>query len=79
MVPIDTTLALKRLERAMLFDDFGRVVAATKTLDSLKTWVAGYEASAAVGHAQQLRMTAQAARASKGTLAPPEGGTPAKR
>jgi hypothetical protein len=79
MVPIDTTLALKRLERAMLFDDFGRVVAATKTLDSLKTWVAGYEASAAVGHAQQLRMTAQAAHSSRGAVAPPQGGLPAKQ
>jgi hypothetical protein len=79
MQPVDTTLTLRRLERAVLFDDFGRLVAASKTLDSLKTWVAGYEASAAVGHAQQLRMTAQAVRSSRGAVAPPEGGTPAQQ
>ena len=79
MVPADTTLTLRKLERAMLFDDFGRLVAASKTLDSLKTWVAGYEASAALGHAQLLRMTAQDARSSRGAVAPPEGGMPAKQ
>jgi hypothetical protein len=79
MQPVDSTLTLRRLERAVLFDDFGRLVAASKTLDSLKMWVAGYEADATLMHAQQLRTTAQDARSSKGTMAPPEGGTPAGR
>ena len=78
-VPFDTTLALHRLDRAMLFDDYGRVVAATKTVDSTKTWVAGYEASAAVGHAQQLRTAAQAQRQSEGSGAPAGGGAPGKK
>lgn len=79
MMPVGTTLTLKRLERAILFDDLGRLVSASQTLDSLKTWVAGYEASAALGHAQLLRTTAQEARSNRGAVAPPEGGMPAQR
>lgn len=79
MVPMDTTLRLGRLERAILFDDLGRLVSASKTLDSLKTWVAGYEADATLSHAQQLRQAARDARSSGGAAAPPGGGAPAKR
>jgi hypothetical protein len=79
MQPVDSTLTLRRLERAVLFDDLGRLVAASKTLDSLKTWVAGYEAEATLIHAQQLRTAATDTRSSRGTPAPLEGGMPARR
>jgi hypothetical protein len=78
MMPVDTTLTLKRLDRAVLFDDTGRLVAATKTLDSVKTWVAGFEANATLAHALQLRAAAQDAHSNRGVMAPPEGGVPAK-
>ena len=79
MVPVDSTLTLGRLERAMLFDDLGRLVAASKTLDTLKTWVAGYEAGTAADHARDLRVAAQNVRSSQGAVAPPEGGIPVRR
>ena len=40
LVPADTTLRLVPLERAILFDDLGRLVAASKSLDNVKTWAA---------------------------------------
>ena len=78
MQPVDSALTLRRLERAVLFDDLGRLVAAGKTLDSLKTWVASYEAEATLIHARQLRTAARDARSSRGARAPLEGGTPAQ-
>jgi hypothetical protein len=79
MVPADSTLRLVPLDRAILFDDLGRLVAATQTLDSVKTWVASYEATAALDHARLLRVNAQDVRSNQGTGAPPEGGEPARR
>jgi hypothetical protein len=79
MVHADTSARLVPLERAVLFDDSGRLVAASKSLDGVKTWVAGYEAAAALGHAQTLREAARDARPRTGAAAPPEGGTPATR
>jgi len=64
---------LKQLEREMLFDDFGALAAGRKTLDGETSAVAGYEAGASVGHAQQLRVAAQAARAGE---RPPGGAEP---
>ena len=79
MVPTDSTQVLHRLDRAMLFDDFGTLRAGSKRLDSLGVAVAGYEASATAGHAQQLRVAAQSARAgTTGPPPPPEGGVPAR-
>jgi hypothetical protein len=79
MVPAGTTQQLVALERAMLFDDLGRLVAATMKLDSVKTWVSGDEATAVLGRARRLRASAEEARAGQGAPAPPEGGIPAKR
>ena len=79
LVPIDTTLRLVPLERAILFDDLGRLVAATKTLDSVKTWVAGYEASAALVHAGRMGVIAQETRGYRGAVARPGGGRSAKK
>lgn len=77
--PIDTTPTLRRLERAILFDDSGRLVAATMSLDSVKTWVASPEAATALDNARRLRASAQAVRSSRDAGAASGGGTPAPR
>lgn len=79
MVPADATLRLVPLERTMLFDDLGRLVAATMSLDSVKTWVAGPEASAALVHAGRMGVIAQEARGCRGGATRPERGRPAEK
>ena len=78
-VPADTGQRLVPLERAMLFVDFGRLVAATMTLDNVKTWVSGDEAAVVLSHARRLRATAQDARSSPGAGAPSGDTKPARR
>ncbi len=79
MVPADTTLRLVPLERAVLFDDLGRLVAATMKLDNVKTWVGGDEATAVLARARRLRASAEAARAGGGPGAPTGDTKPAPR
>jgi hypothetical protein len=79
MVPTDTTLRIVPFDSALLFDDFGRLVAATKALDGVKTWIASYEAATTLEHARLLWLNARDARSSRGAAAPPEGGTPTTR
>lgn len=77
--PIDTTPTLRRLERAILFDDSGRLVAATMSLDSVKTWVASPEAATALVNAQRLRASAQAVHSSRDAGAAPGDEKPTPR
>jgi hypothetical protein len=74
LVPADTSPKLVPLERAMLFDDLGRLVAATMKLDNVMTWVSGDEATVMLARARRLRATAEGTRA-----APSRDGSPAKR
>ena len=78
-VPADTALRLVPLERAMLFADFGRLVAATMKLDNVKTWVSGDEATAVLSHARRLRATAQDAHSRRGAGASSGDTKPAQR
>ena len=79
LVPADTASRLVPLERTILFDDLGRLVAATMKLDDVKTWVSGDEATAVLDRARRLRASAEEARAGRGSGAPAGDGKPAQR
>jgi len=78
-VPADSALRLVPLERVILFDDLGRLVAATMMLDSVKTWVGGDEATAVLDRARRLLAGAEGARAARGAGALPGVTKPANR
>ncbi len=76
MAPVDSTPRLVPFQRAMLFDDHGGLVAASKTVGNVGTWLADYEATAALDHARRLLDGAQDARSGRGPR--PADAMPAK-